>query len=77
MKVKKEISQTSKEEIIPLNVSYEEKEIVKPFGAKWDRENRTWYATRQQLDIHPRLRDFLPYGSPYLEDAENDCEYER
>lgn len=29
-----------------LNVPYSEKDIVKDLGARWDKENKTWYSSK-------------------------------
>jgi exodeoxyribonuclease VII large subunit len=45
---------------VDLRVPYAQKEEAKAFGARWDRENQTWYAP-PGIDLSP-LKRWLPEG---------------
>ncbi len=43
-------------EIVHLHSDFDDKDIVKAYGAKWDKENKTWYTTEEFL---PGLVDYI------------------
>ncbi len=43
-------------EIVHLHSDFDDKDIVKAYGAKWDKESKTWYTTEEFL---PGLVDYI------------------
>lgn len=64
---------------IKLNVPFEDKDIVKALGAKWEVEKKTWYIPTEIKNIKPFLRWLSPsthYLIPvhsYILEGTNKC----
>lgn len=44
---------------IYLDVPFDDKDIVKSYGAKWNKELRRWYVTQALIDDNPELLNWL------------------
>lgn len=45
-----------------LCVPFDDKDVAKALGARWDAEARGWYASRHALNAAPQLGLWLPPG---------------
>lgn len=53
-------------ERVPLAVPFDEKELAKLFGARWDGEGRYWYTTVKKVGQYPQTCRWMNPGEQKL-----------